>query len=173
MRKTSTTPCADDLVRLLGVLRQQQEQLLECIESKLDAMRRADVSAMQKLQQEERTLISEMREREGLRRQLMDSIGEELGWPVGAGRALHVSQIAARLTDPEKVHLIDAAHALRDVVFKVQQVNRVAGAVSRDLLGHLKWVFASVAPKDEKPSTYSGDGAAVPSAGAQVFEAVG
>ena len=173
MRNATKSTRTNDLIRLLGVLRVQQQQLLECVESKLEAIRQADVSAMQKLQKKERTLVDRMREREGLRRQLMDAIGRDLGWPVGAGRALHISQLAARLNDPERVQLVDAAHALRDLVFRVQRTNRIAGAVSRDVLGHLHWVLASVAPRCEKSVGYSGEGAVVTVTGTQVFEAVG
>ena len=53
------------------------------------------------------------------------------------------------------------------------QVNRIAGVVSRELVNHLQWVFASVAPKDDTPAGYSGDGTLVRPVETRVFEAVG
>lgn len=173
MTKNAKPAKVNDLIRLLDMLRQQQEQLLECLESKIDAMRRADVTGMQKLYVKEKALVQRIREREGLRWPLMDAIGRELGLPTGAARALHVSQLAGRLPDSRRTQLIEAAHALRDVVFRVQRTNRVVGAVSRELVNHLDWVFASVEPKGRKQAGYSGDGSAVRASDTRVFEAVG
>lgn len=158
---------------MLDTLRQQQAQLLDCIESKLDAVRRADVPAMQDLYRKEATLVSQIRERDGFRRQLMDRIGCELGWPVGAGRALHISKLASRVTAAERAPLLDAARELRDAALAVQRANRVTGAVSRELLNHLRTVFASVVPKNDSPVGYTGDGAVVCQSDVRVFEAVG
>ncbi len=49
MRTKEKSPCIKELIRLLDALRLQQQQLLDCIESKLDAVRRADVSALHEL----------------------------------------------------------------------------------------------------------------------------
>ena len=173
MSATQQPPHLKDLTRLLDALRLQQQQLLQCIESKLDAVRRADVQAMQRLHRQEAKLVKELREREGFRRQMMDTIGRELGWPVGAGRAMHVSKLASHATGSDKAQLLEAAKALRDVALRVQRANRVAGAVSRNLLDHLGAVFASVAPSADEPSGYSGSGAVVRQKGTLVFEAVG
>ena len=170
---TKKTAKASDLTRLLGVMQKLQEQLLECIESKIDAMRRADVPAMQELHKKEKALVARIREREGLRRSMMDSIGHGLGLPAGAARTLHVSLLAARFSEPDRTELTDAARSLRDVVFGLQRANRVAGAISRDLVNHLDWVFASVEPKNAKPAGYAGDGSAVRPCEIRVFEAVG
>lgn len=173
MRTKEKSPCITELIRLLDALRLQQQQLLDCIESKLDAVRQADVPALQELHRKEAALVSRLRERDGLRRQLMDRIGCELGWPVGAGRGLHISKLASRVTEPERAQLLDAAKELRDVAFAVQRANRVVGTVSRELLNHLGSVFASVVPKDASPAGYSGDGAVVCRSDLRLFEAVG
>ncbi len=173
MHTKAKPPRVTDLARLLDALRLQQQQLLECIESKLDAVRRADVPALQELHRKEANLVTKLRQRDGLRRQLMDRLGCELGWPAGAGRALHISKLASRVTEPERAQLLDAAKELRDVVFAVQRANRVSGAVSRELLNHLGSVFASVVPKDESPAGYSGSGAVVCRSDLRLFEAVG
>jgi hypothetical protein len=103
----------------------------------------------------------------------MDAIGEALGLSSRSARALSITQLAPRLVDPQRAALTDAADRVRKAVLKVTQANRVAGVVSREILHHLKWIFASVRPRDEKPMGYAGDGAMVPSCGTPMFETVG
>ena len=162
-----------DLIKLMGGLQRLQERLLTLIRSKIDAMKRADAPAMRDLNDQERTVAKQLHERDGLRRQLMDAMGEEMGMPSGTARALSVSQLAARLPEPGRTTLLDAAGSLRKVMSRVAQVNRIAGAVSREILNHLKWVFASVRPAEGRPVGYSGDGAVVGSSQSRIFETVG
>ena len=162
-----------DLVRLLGSLQRLQGQLLTLVQSKIDAMKRADFSAMRDLNDQEQAVVKRLQEREGFRRQLADAIGEEVGLPPRSARALPVSQLAARLPEPERTDLLDAAGKLRRAVSRVVQANRVAGAVSREILNHLKWVFASVRPGEEKPVGYSGQGVAVGPCETRILETVG
>jgi hypothetical protein len=136
-------------------------------------MKRADVSAMGALSQQERSLAGRLQERAGLRRQLMDAIGEEMGLSPRTARDMAVSQLASRLPEPPRDRLLRVARRLRDVMAQVAQANRVAGAVSREMLNHLTWVFSSVRPKCEKPDGYSGAGAAVGPREVRIFETVG
>lgn len=162
-----------DLNRLLGSLRKMQGQLLTLVQAKIDAMKRADIPTMRELSERERALARRLQEREGLRFQLMDAIGKELGLPAQKVRALPVSQLASRLPQQQQASLLDAAEKLRNVMSRVAQANRVAGAISREIVGHLKWVFASVKPQDEKPTGYSGDGALVAATDNRIFNAIG
>jgi len=162
-----------DLIRLFGVLKDLHGQLLVLIQLKMDAMRRADLAVVNELNQREQAMVRRLEEREGLRRPLMDSIGAELGLPSRAARELTVSQLAARLSEPARRSLVDAANELRAVVAQVARLNRVAGAFTRDVMNHLKWVFASVRPKEDGPSGYTGMGVAATAADLRIFEAVG
>lgn len=161
-----------DLIRLFDVLRDLHGQLLALIQFKMDAMKRADLPAVNELNQREQAMVRRLEEREGLRRQLMDSIGAELGLPPRAARVLTVSQLAARLTEPARRSLLDSANELRSVAVKVARLNRVAGAFTREVTTHLKWVFAAVRPKEDSPSGYTGTGVAA-AADLRLFEAVG
>jgi len=143
------------------------------IQSKNDAMKRADIPAMRDLNDQEQTVVKQLQERDGFRRQLMDAIGEELGLPPRSARALSVSQLASRLPEPARTNLLDAAGKLRRAVSQVVQANCVAGAVSREILNHLKWVFASVRPAEEKPVGYSGQGVPVGPCDTRILETVG
>ena len=173
MKKEMNPAQVRDLVRLLTVLRRLQEQLLTLVQSKIDAMRRADVPAMREVHAREQALVKQMQEREGFRRQLMDEIGRAMELPAGSARDLTVSQLAARLPQPDKTVLVETAEGLRGAILRVAQVNRIAGAVSRELVNHLQWVFASVSPKGDTPAAYSDDGRLVTPAETRVFEAVG
>ena len=161
-----------DLTRLLGHLRDLQDRLAGLVQAKVDAMKLADMAVMRELGAKEQAIVAEINEREGLRRRLMDVIGKELGMPEGAARVMTVSQLAARLPAAQATSLTTAAEALRGAVARLAQVNRVSGSATRLILNHLKWVFASVRPKDGKPVAYAGDGAPVGPLGAQLFEAV-
>lgn len=162
-----------DLVTLLDGLHRSHEQLLALVRSKINAMRLADVSAMRDLAEQEQTLAKRVEQREGLRRQLMDKIGEQCGLSSQASRALSVSQIASRLCDPDRTALQQAAQKLRSIVTKLAQANRVAGAISREVLTHLEWVFASVRPAGGRALAYSGSGAPVAANDTRIFETVG
>jgi hypothetical protein len=163
---------ARSLVRLLWDLRALQERLLEVVEARIDAMKRADLGAMRELGEREEALTRKIYERDGLRRQLADTIGEALGAPARSGRSLTVRQLAARVGDAVRPELLDAAAGLRDAVLRVVRANRIAGIIACELVQHLRWVFASVRPAAH-PVGYSGAGAVVGPAGTRLFEAVG
>ena len=163
----------NNLVRLMGILERLHERLLTLVQSKLDAMKRADMPAMNNLMDQEQATVRQLRERDGLRRQLVDSMGAEMGLPSQGARALSVSQLAARLSEPGRASLLDAAGSLRQVMSRVAQANRVAGAVSREILNHLGWIFGSVRPAEGRPVGYSGSGAVVAASQTRIFEIVG
>ncbi len=173
MKREADPKRLKDLVTLLNGLYGLHEQLLALVRSKIDAMRRADIPAMQDLSEQEQALAKRVEQREGLRRQLMDKVGHQCGLPLRAGRALSVSQLASRLGDPERTALQESARQLRTIVTKVAQANRVAGAISREVLTHLQWVFASVRPANDRPLAYSGSGEPVAATDARIFETVG
>ena len=162
-----------DLITLLGALGNLQERLLDLAQSKIDAMKRADVPALRRLSDQEQALAKRLTDSNGLRCQLMDSIGAELGMPAPSARALSVSQLAKRLSGPGRMNLLATADRLRKAVSRTAQVNRVAGASAREILNHLKWVFGAVRPADAKPLGYSGDGSPVGSRETLIFETVG
>ncbi len=162
-----------DLLEIFEQLRNLNDQLFTLIDAKIAAMKSADTSALTAFAEKERVLTERLREREGLRAQFMDAVGIELGLPQRAGRTLTMSQLAARLDGPQSAKLIVVADRLRSAVGQVLQANRVAGAVSREILNHLKWIFAAVRPREEKPELYSGAGVPLGRSGAAMLEVVG
>ena len=173
MKKPVETKRFRDLLVLLSELRKLHENLLAICQSKLGAIKKADVKAMGELSGEEQEIARRIHEREGLRRQLMDAIGDSLGLPPRTARALPVSQLAGRVPRAQAAALKEAAAKLGEAVLRVARVNRVIGAVSRGVLGHLGRVLESVGAASENSPGYSVDGKAVTVSQTQIFEAVG
>jgi hypothetical protein len=173
MNKVSKPTRLGDVLKLFDAMRRLYEQLVGLIQSKIDAMRRADVETMRQLTEQEQSVVTRLHEREGFCRQLLDALGEEIGLPPRAGRALSVSQLASHLPPSEQTGLLHASSRLREVVFKATRANRVAGVVSRELLNHAKWILGSVRPAGATPVGYSGDGALVAPVNTRIFETVG
>lgn len=159
-----------DLTRLLDGLAGLHGELFRLLDAKIEASRRADLAAMQGAGQNEQNLLVAIRNRNGLRAQLMAVLGRELGIPAGSG-AVSVSKIAARLSEAQRPLLNEAAARLQAIMAKVSQANRLAAAIARDILQHMKWVFAAVQPRAAGGGYTAGGGSSGPSESV-LFEAV-
>jgi hypothetical protein len=162
-----------DLLKLFNTLVTLHDELLVLIRAKIDAMKKSDVNRIQTLTEQERQVARRIHEREGLRRQLMDGLGGQIGLPPRAARALSASQLAGRLREPQKTDLLEAAGRLRDGVTRMAATNRMAGAIAGQIINHLHWVFASVRPPGDRPMGYSDEGALVASSQTKILDAVG
>ena len=162
-----------DLLRLLDELHQLHERLAELGQAKLEAIKRADRPAMQERHVEEQEVARRIQEREGLRRQMMDQVGESLGLPPRAARALPLSQLATRVAEPQRSALREAGVKLRAAVARVARINRVVGATTRGVLGHLERVLASVGEANTPRTGYRDDGTAVTGTSTTIFETLG
>jgi hypothetical protein len=159
-----------DLVRLLDAMRALYAELVGLAKVRLDAMRCADLALMAQLDEREAAATRRLQEREGLRKQLMDAIGEELG--VRSGRTMTVSDLASRFAAQPGSVLHLAADSLRSVVAELAQLNRVVGLAAREVVHHMSWVFAAVRPKAPVAGGYAAGGSPVGETG-RIFEFVG
>lgn len=173
MKKAIAPNRFGDLLKLFGSLETLHVRLLKLIQAKIDAMKQADATRIGELTRQEQEVAQRIHEREGFRRQLMDAIGGQLGLPPRAARVLSVSQLAARIPEPQHAKLVSAADRLRARVARVAAANHVAGAVARQIVNHLKWVFAAVRPAGDGTEGYSGKGVLLPVAETRVFDTVG
>jgi len=173
MRNTTTIKGLAELLQVVDVLERLHETLGDVIDAKLSAMKRADVHAMRDFGEQEQALAARIREREGLRRQIMDRIGDALGFVGGRARTLSAVQLADHLLDPQRRELLDATESLGRSVRRVAQINRVAGVTTREMLHHLRWVVSSVRPQRAATSGYAGDGTLVSPSDTIIFDAVG
>jgi flagellar biosynthesis/type III secretory pathway chaperone len=162
-----------DLIRLLEQLRALHDDLFSLIDSKIVAMRRADVPRLTQFATQEGELTARLRERETFRGQLMETIGKAMGMTPRAARALTISQLVEHVEEGQRPTLLDAAQRLRGSVMKVMQANRIAGTISRELLDHLKWVLSAVRPREDRPGVYCGDGGFARHGEAALVELVG
>lgn len=156
MNQTKAAISIDELVTLMGGLEGLYGELTQLLESKVNAMRRADVEGMSQLGAKEIALTQRMRDRDALRKQVLERIGKSIGLNSARSRTLTVSQLTAHLDEPKRATLMEAAKRLRTAVFRAARVGRLAGAVARDVLEHMRWVFASVRPKGQANHEYGG-----------------
>jgi hypothetical protein len=148
-------------------------ELFALVRLKIEGMRRADTDCLNECAAKESALLERLRERDSLRNQLMDAVAGELGLPPRAGRTMTMTQLAGRLCESQRSGLLQAVVTLRTALLNVTQANRVAGAVSRELINHLKWVLAAVKPRPTEPNVYCGAGAFVKSGESPLLELVG
>jgi len=162
-----------DLQRLLEQLGDLYGELFALVRLKIEGLRRADVNCLTECAAREGELLSRLRERDSLRNQLMDAVAGEVGLPVRAGRTMTLTQLTTRLCPSQRPGLLQAVDKLRSALLNVTQANRVAGAISRELLNHLKWILAAVKPRNSEPGVYSGEGAIVHGGASSLLELVG
>ena len=162
-----------DLLSLLDGLCALNRDLERAIVEKIEAMRRADMPAMEAAVGREKSIVERLHEREGLRKQLMDAMGMELGLRRGEGRRLTVSKLAEKLPDSSRLALWQTATALRRAVAGSAQANRVAASAVRTLLHHMQSVFAAIRPVGSAPLNYTQRGQMAPRGGTVIMETVG
>lgn len=173
MQTTQQSKRIRDLLQLLEQTGDLYGQLLEAVQAKVHAMKRADLHDMREQTQKEHALAKRLHEREGLRGQLMELIGSEMNLSAREARSLALTQLAKRLPQGQADQLNEIANRLRSTVSQVAHANRVAGVTSREVLNHLKWVLDSVKPQDDRPSGYTGTGSVVTLNETKIFETVG
>jgi len=154
----------------LDELTELHSDLLKAVEGQVEAMSRADREDMRVAGQRAQSLTQRISIQEGLRRQLMDAIGMELGLVSGVGRSLTAGQLAERIAEPT---LEAAAERLVEIVGRVARANRVSASVVGGVLGHLKEVFATITRDCSEGAGYAGDGASVSPGELRILEAVG
>lgn len=160
-----------ELVRSFDALRILHEQLFKVLEAKIEAMRGANVPAMEAANQDEQLILKTLREKEGRRAALMQSLSRECGIALRAAKVATVSQIAALLPAVERELLQHAAARLQETIARTAQANRIASSVARGVTNHLKFVFSAIRPA-AAPVGYSVRGE-TPASGAAIMDVVG
>ncbi len=161
------------LVGLLGEITEAYTVLVQLIEEKIEAMRRAETESIKQAVERERKLVFEIEQREGMRRQLTESIARSYGIGAAAARRLSAAQLAARIGGADADRIIAASGKLKKVTAQVARSNHMAQMVSQNVLRHLKHVFAAMTVTAEKETGYSRRGLNVGHANHGIFDAVG
>lgn len=161
-----------DLCRLLEQLRAGYDELANATRQKIEAMRTANLALISGCASAEERVLAHLKERMGLRAQLMDALGIQMGMPRGMGKQLTLNQLCERLDSKWQSSIQDAAESLRGAACRAAHANRVAGTAARDLLMHLRWVFDAVKPGCEA-GCYSRGGNRLAVSGTTLLDTVG
>jgi len=162
-----------DLVALMCDLKKLHEELLSVIQQKLGAMRRADTDALNSCLAREQFLSDRIRQQEGLRQQLVQLIGQEIGISAEAAQHLSLRELAEELGEPRRAQLLGLAGSVREVLAAIDRSNKVATLVTEEMLKHFRRVYAAMARAGDSAGTYSPGGELTTDRPARVFEAVG
>lgn len=160
----------DALVRLLDQLIARHETLHTVIADKLEAMRRSNVPAMLEASAREAAVSDEILKLDQQRAAVATDLATRMQWP--ANVTVRVRALASRLEPAAAKKLIDRADVLREKMLAVARANRVVELVCKQMLQHMKAVFADLVQPDEANKTYSAGGAVDRPAGPQVFNTV-
>lgn len=161
------------VVAVLAELRRLHDDLGVVVQRKLQAMRTADTDGLRSAVAREEFLTQKIREQDGLRKQILQLIGEQIGMPAAKARAMTVRELAGRVSEPARSRLLALGAALRETVQETAESNRVAAIVSQEMLKHFRRVFQMMAEANRTPGAYSRTGRAESKNGMSVFEAVG
>jgi len=158
MTRNRTHDRTASLVKLVERLDRLHQELHEVIRHKIDRMRLADTEGIRQSTAREGVLVERIAEQEGLRRQLMTAIGQQMGLAPHAGRAMTLAAdtgLARRLPDPRRSELLAAAAGLRTAVGRVAESNRLAGLIATQILRHVRHVFSAVTGTGVQAGSYS------------------
>jgi hypothetical protein len=161
-----------DLVRLLQALMGMHAEVALHMRTKLEAIKRADTDAIQSITAREMLLAGRLQEREGLRKQLMDRLGECLGLEKGRGRKVRLAELAEMLPEPQRSQLLVSAAGLREKVSEIDRLRTRTTAITQEMLKHLRAILA-VMTQGGASDVYSRSGRRERLGSANVFEAVG
>jgi len=173
MSQTNDPAKLRDLVTLLSTLESLYEELGAVVRRKIEAMKRNELQIMRDLNEREHALAGKIRERDGLRRQLMDAVGAQAGWPNGAARDIPLAQLSARLPEPHASALRSARARLAEAAARLANANRTAAEFARAIIEHLTWVFRAAGPAGAAPVTYSAGGSRTRRGETMIVDTVG
>jgi hypothetical protein len=162
-----------ELVNLLGQLRDLYMDMQNILNGKLDAMRRADSDKLNELVGHERGLVERIRERDGLRKRLVAMVCGEIGLGHDVAATITLTELASRIKEPRRGHLMSLSQSLKEVVTKVGETNRVIATVSDVMLKHFGKVHEAMIMSSEDPGLYSAKGVSSRGGGQVMFSAVG
>ncbi len=161
------------LLTLLDRLERMHRDLLEVIRDKIEKMRSSNLDGMRDCITREATIVQEVAEQEGLRRQIMVSLGQEMGIAPYQARTMNVRELARQVEASRREPLLAAADRLRSTAAQVAEANRVAGLIAREILRHFRHVFAAMTCLESGPGGYTPRGQRQTAAGQKLLDAVG
>ena len=154
--RADLTPIVAELRDALATLHGLLQQLTELAGRKLDAMRRADTGDLQSCAAMEHRLLRDVSAKRKQREAILARLAQSLHWPEAVAAPL--GEIADRLPEPFSSSIRAKNRALREVADTLQQKNRLAAAVARNLHAHVRSIFAELAKANQECVLYGPSG---------------
>lgn len=173
MTETRMDSLARELVRLLNDMARQHDELAVLMQSKLEAIRRADSDAIQSITSSELLLANRVAEREGLRRDLVRNLLRDLGRDPQEFLSVRTSDLAEHFSEPRRSQILSAAAGLRSRIEAIDRRQTSTRLITEHMLQHMGEIIAVVTSGGAATGVYSRRGGRETSGGANVFEAVG
>lgn len=152
---TTNHPADADVMTLHNLLRMllgAQTDLASVLRSKLDAMRRADVDAMQSATADEAALIDRLSLLDAQRHAIAGRLASRFG---STAAPLRMSQVIGAIAEPMRSDLAAVSDALRRQMLAVADANDVVRTASREMTEHFRAVFESLTQAASEVMGYS------------------
>lgn len=162
----------DQLLTVLGEIKRLYDELGVVVQAKLEAMRRADADGIRSACSREEFLTRRLGEQDGLRKQILDLLGESLALGERRGRTLTLREVGERVGEPWRSRLLSVAAALKAKLEETAERNRVAALVSQEMVKHFRQVYEVMAQSNQTVTLYSRTGKPEARASRAVFDAV-
>jgi hypothetical protein len=161
------------MVSLLQELAAAHEELLQVVEGKIEALRRADAEGVKATSRQEDALVERINDRESLRRQLAENIVRGYGVAAAVARRLSAAQLAERIGGAEAELITTTADRLKGLMGQIDRRNQVARTIAQGVLGHLQHVFQAMTEADGEFAGYSPAGIVRAGRAQKILDAVG
>ena len=162
-----------ELTVLLAEMKRLHEGLLSAARRKSEAMRRADTQAMEQAGREERALADRIKDQEGLRKVLMERIGERMGFSAPQARKMSISELARSVAEPIRTQLTVLGAELRKLASEIARLNRIAALVSQEMVRHFRAVYEAMTQQSQTGEFYGRTGRPQSGVSAAVIDTTG
>jgi len=163
-----------DLAELLERLIDMQQRMIDLIREKLQAMRAADIDAMESSAVREGQLAGDIAGLDRRRCEIVEQLCEHLELPASQPPgSVSIRVLLTHLSAPHVERLGEPADRLRARMLEAAEANRVVEMACRQLLDWYRELFRIVAADETETLTYAPDGKTGAGRGVRVLDAVG
>ena len=166
-----------DLLSELGVLLERltrlYQELAGVARDMVTHMGWADMDALHADVAREEALIRQAQEQDGLRRQLLELIGNGYGVAPMVARRMTSSQLLRRVDPGRRPELEQIIRRLRRAAAELSEANRLTGLASSQVLTHMRELFAAMSRAEDAPAVYTRSGRTALSGTRRIFETTG
>ncbi len=154
--ESGTAAAVRELLARLGELHVALKELTELATEKLAALRQADTAALERCAAREGALLTQMYREEPGRRATLARLAQSLR--LAQPGPPRLERMAALLPEPLGSAVRARAAGLAELATELQQKNRLAATVARNLQSHLRGLFAELAGPEPQSRGYGPQG---------------